>query len=103
VSEEKPTIHDLERMMDEPGIVDLKPDGTVVVSSFRDVLRDLINQYSLENGSNTPDYVLAWFLADCLQAFDTAINMRGAHYGRDSGVLDPSESPSSSDRDPTSD
>lgn len=32
----------------------------------------IINSLSLENGCNTPDFVLAEFLWDCLGAFDAA-------------------------------
>lgn len=48
--------------------------------SLYDEIRATLNRHSAENGSNTPDYVLASFLADCLQAFDTATNRRHAHY-----------------------
>ena len=42
-------------------------------SGFRDDLAALINRYSMENGSDTPDYVLATFLTSCLMAFDAAV------------------------------
>ena len=41
-------------------------------SEFRKELETLINSHSMENGSNTPDFILADFLTDCLQAFDKA-------------------------------
>jgi hypothetical protein len=43
---------------------------------------DLLNRHSMENGSNTPDYVLAEFLMRCLAAFDLATVKRDTHYGR---------------------
>lgn len=43
---------------------------------FRKELEHLINRHSLENGSNTPDFVLANFLCNCLAAFDAAVNRR---------------------------
>ena len=30
----------------------------------------LLNRYSMENGSNTPDFMLADYLIDCLRALD---------------------------------
>ena len=54
---------------------------------FRQELRELINGHSLENGSNTPDFVLANFLVRCLGAFDEAAVARK----RSCGGLSPSE------------
>ncbi len=47
---------------------------------FRKKLGDLINCYSMENGSNTPDFILAQFLIHCLQAFDSVVNQRNDWY-----------------------
>lgn len=44
--------------------------------SFRKDLEHLINCNSLEEGSNTPDFILADYLADCLEAFDRAVQRR---------------------------
>lgn len=49
---------------------------------FRDELMQLINSHSKENGSNTPDLILASYLLDCLTAFDRAVQDREAWYGR---------------------
>lgn len=35
-------------------------------------LRDLLNRYSCENTSSTPDFVLAQFMLSCLDAFNGA-------------------------------
>jgi len=48
-------------------------------TSFRAELEKLINCQSMENGSNTPDYVLAAFLMNCLFAFDAATKARDLH------------------------
>ena len=45
-------------------------------------LGSAINQTSAENGSNTPDFVLAEYLAACLDVFDDAVQKRAAWYGR---------------------
>lgn len=37
-------------------------------------LSALLNKHSAENGSDTPDFVLARFLMCCLEAFDAAHN-----------------------------
>lgn len=41
-------------------------------NDFRKELASVINKYSKENGSNTPDFILAEYLEDCLSAFDKA-------------------------------
>lgn len=41
-------------------------------------LAALLNSYSAENGSNTPDAVLADYLLSCLEAFNTAVRARTA-------------------------
>lgn len=52
---------------------------------FRKDLEDLINRHSQENGCNTPDFILADYLSNCLLAFDTAVNARERWYGRETG------------------
>ena len=47
-------------------------------------LETLINAYSMENASNTPDFILAGYLCSCLLAFETAVQQRETWYGRDS-------------------
>ena len=50
---------------------------------FQGELQRLINRHSLENGSNTPDFVLALYLRRCLEAFDEATKRRGNCRERD--------------------
>jgi hypothetical protein len=40
-----------------------------------------INSCSAENGSNTPDFILAEYLMDCLAAYDKATKAREEYYG----------------------
>lgn len=40
--------------------------------TFREELTRLLNRYSMENISNTPDFVLASFLYGALSAFEKA-------------------------------
>lgn len=47
--------------------------------SFQSELTALINRHSLEGGSGTPDYILAGFLRQCLDAFDRATQKREEH------------------------
>lgn len=54
------------------------PDKT----AFRQELESLINRHSMENGSNTPDFILADFLAKTLELFDATIGLREQWYDR---------------------
>jgi len=40
----------------------------------------LLNRYSRENASNTPDFILAEYLMSCLRAFEGAVNARDNWY-----------------------
>lgn len=48
--------------------------------NFRKALMHLINCYSKENGSNTPDFILATYLVNCLEVFDQAVKRRNEWY-----------------------
>ncbi len=54
---------------------------------FRKELEELLNKYCRENESNTPDFVLADYLVNCLNAFDKATESRRQYYKvfKDSG------------------
>ena len=54
------------------------------MTEFEGELRALVNKHSMENRSNTHDFILAGFLDSCLLAFDTAVQQRESMYGRDS-------------------
>lgn len=53
--------------------------------SLSEEIRAAINRHSAENYSNTPDFILANYLMDCLAAFDIATIRREGWYGRDVG------------------
>ena len=48
-------------------------------------LKNLINYYNKEKGSNTPDFLLAQYLSSCLRTFDRAVTNREDWYGRSAG------------------
>jgi hypothetical protein len=50
--------------------------------NFRKELENLINAHSMENGSDTPDYILAHYLHTCLDAFDSAVKERTRWYSK---------------------
>ena len=65
-------------------LVDDDVEGTTM-SDFREELRSLINRQSRENISDTPDFILAKYLNECLAAFDSAVIAREHWYGRKVG------------------
>lgn len=48
---------------------------------FRDQLEGLINEHSMENCSDTPDFMLAELLTDTLMSFDRLMQRRDGWYG----------------------
>lgn len=52
------------------------PDMGDEKSEFRRELEALLNKHSMENGSDTPDVIMADYLIVCLVAFDVASNLR---------------------------
>lgn len=50
------------------------------MKTFRQDLEEVINKHSMENGSNTPDFMLAEYLTDCLRAFDKVMKRRDLWY-----------------------
>ena len=50
--------------------------------NFNDELTCLLNKYSKENGSNTPDFILADYLTKCLETWNHIIAEREDWYGR---------------------
>lgn len=53
----------------------------VKAERFKDSLQALINRLSMENESNTPDHVLAAFLAQAFEAFNRSVMQRDSWYG----------------------
>ena len=53
-----------------------------VSTSFRDELELLLNRYHMENGSDTPDFLLANYLIGCLQVWNTVVPQRDHWSGR---------------------
>lgn len=56
---------------------------------FRRKLEALINEFSLESGSNTPDFLLSDYLADCLLLFDKTLKAREMWYHPPKTAEDP--------------
>jgi hypothetical protein len=62
---------------DEP-VLDIPEPEPV---DFREALERLLNRYSAENGSGTPDFLLAEFLQDVLKSFNDIVERRAKWRG----------------------
>ena len=51
--------------------------------TFIEDLTSLLNIQSEENGSNTPDFILAQYLEGCLRIYESAVQQRETWHGRD--------------------
>ena len=51
-------------------------------AGFKTELEQLLNKYSMENASDTPDFILADYLEQCLAIFDATVAHREAWWGR---------------------
>lgn len=66
-------------LLDEPAAAPPAGDPPLIRElKFRKELERLINAHSRENGSDTPDFILAEYLLSCLEAFDRATRHREA-------------------------
>lgn len=63
------------------------PAETTATPTFQQELEVLINKHSQENGSNTPDFLLARFLGLSLAAFNHTVMAREQWYGRSPATL----------------
>lgn len=50
---------------------------------FEKELEHLINKHSMENDSDTPDFILAQYMFTCLSAYQNAIKARDKWFGVD--------------------
>jgi hypothetical protein len=57
------------------------------MDAFERELEQLINRHSLENDSNTPDFILAKHLRGCLEEWNDAVEARERWYGREIKAL----------------
>lgn len=56
---------------------------TFIADDLEHALSSAINRFSAENGSDTPDFILAQYLLGCLAAWNDAVKRRESWYGRE--------------------
>jgi hypothetical protein len=67
--------------------------NVIMQSDLRKSVERTLNCFSAENGSNTPDFILAEYLLDCLGAYDKAVTAREKWYGREPVPVPPDQAP----------
>lgn len=70
----------------EVDLIDSHIDLTDSQAALHKELSSLLNRYSQENGSDTPDFILAQFMFNSLKCFDAAVRDREQWYGRRAGA-----------------
>lgn len=65
----------------------LPEDITYIRPGFGKELEGLINRYSMESGSNTPDYILADYMKNSMENFHQATRLRDNWYGGKRSVI----------------
>ena len=60
-------------------------------NDLEEEIAKLLNKYSRENHSNTPDFILAEYLIGCLNVFEVASLERERWYGKWLGIKDKRE------------
>ena len=63
----------------DTSVVTYRPNPDIP-TGFEAELTNLLNQYCEENASDTPDFILAKYLTDCLAAWNRATVRRTAWY-----------------------
>jgi hypothetical protein len=61
------------------------------IVDFEIELEKLINKYSIENGSNTPDFLLTKYLMGCLHNYNSTVNSRKVWCGESKEISNMSE------------
>jgi len=60
-----------------------------MIMTFEKELESLLNKYSVENDSNTPDFILAGYITACLSTWDIYTRARDKWYGTNKDSLPP--------------
>lgn len=56
------------------------------MSDFEKELTDLLNRYSIDQKTDTPDFVLARYLNDCINSLSTMIDKRENWSSKDTWI-----------------
>lgn len=73
-----PCVPDVPIVLDAP----IKHSDNSKSDDFKTELTNLINRYSIENQSDTPDYMIAEYLIGCLENYNKTLNKREKWYNR---------------------
>lgn len=57
-------------------------------AEFKKELEQLINRHSMEGRSNTPDFLLATYLMNCLETYEDAVYQRETFHANNRAMFD---------------
>lgn len=60
----------------------INPKNEILFDEFYTKLVNLLNSTCMENASDTPDFILAEYLLDCLKTYNKVVVARDQWYGR---------------------
>lgn len=89
----RPTIAELEAILEKGGgKIDIAPNGEVNQRAYTltEKLAQLLNYHSMEQFSDTPDFILAEYMMDCFRAWNKGVEAREKWYGRPINTKDSS-------------
>jgi hypothetical protein len=61
-------------------VIEIDENGKVHGDDLEHAISSALNRFSAENGSDTPDWILAQFLLGCLAAWNQGVRQREAWY-----------------------
>lgn len=73
-------LEDSESVEAPISVEDLLTEAGMLTTEFEEELSALLNKHSAENGSDTPDFILAKYLQSSLNAFNMATKQRTFWY-----------------------
>lgn len=73
-------LEDSESVEAPISVEDLLTEAGMLTTEFEEELTALLNKHSAENGSDTPDFILAKYLQSSLNAFNMATKQRTFWY-----------------------
>lgn len=63
-------------------MIDAKEKVEKILSEFKEDIRSSVNRLCIDNILETPDYILAQYLYDCLTIFGMALASKDKHSGK---------------------
>ncbi len=70
-----------ESLISDHPVILLEGDESPFAATLHGDIRHIMNKWSVENGANVPDNILATFVLDCIKGLNTAVRRQNAFFG----------------------